>query len=984
MASHLERLRDVLKELFQLDQAELDFGIYRIMNAKRSEVTRFLDEDLLPQVRQVLATVQGADRQTLKAQLDEAVKLAQELGADPETMPKVKELRSRYDATADPAALEEQVFSHLASFFRRYYHEGDFISLRRYKPGVYAIPYEGEEVKLHWANADQYYIRTSETLRDYTFKLTEGRRVHFKVVAADDEKDNTKASDGQERRFTLAESDPLTEQEGELVIRFEHRPDPDKRKQAELLSLASRAILAAAQPEWAHALAAPRPTEKNPYRTLLDKHLADYTARNTFDYFIHKDLGGFLRRELDFYIKNEVMHLDDIEEATAPRVEGYLATVKAIRRIAHKIIDFLAQLEDFQKKLWLKKKFVVETSWCVTLDRVPESLYPEIVANDAQRREWVRLFAIDEIAGEMHKPTYSEPLAQGFLKANPSLVLDTAFFSRDFTRRLLASLDDLDTQTDGLLVHGENFQALRLLEERYRGEVQCIYIDPPYNTGQDGFPYKDRYQHSSWLSMLRDRLELGLFTLAEEGLLFMSVDDIEQHWLKALVLSDHGAGSWLGQFVWKSRRSEDTRAKTGLSADHEYVACLRATDGGALRGAAKDLGKFSNPDNDLRGDWRSADLTGLATRGRRPNLHYDLIDPATGINYGCPPKGWRFDPNTMTRKIQEGRVLFPDDPQGRPRHKLFVGEMRSLFKNLSSVITTVSTAAGTKELADLFPANPFAFPKPTALVSTFVAQAEESSTVLDFFAGSGTTGQSVLELNRADDAGRRFVLVEMAEHFDSVLKPRILKVIYSKDWKDGKPVSREGSSALVKVLRIESYEDTLNNLELRKTKGQQQLLHANPTLLEDYTLRYMLDVEGAGSLLDLDRLADPFAYTLKVATGSVGETREVAVDLVETFNYLLGLRVKHVDEIRGVTVVEGTSPAGDKVLVLWRRLANTDNPALAEWFTKQGYNTQDQEYDLVYVNGDNTLENLRRPDQTWKVRLIEEELHRLMFDTREV
>jgi adenine-specific DNA-methyltransferase len=113
-----------------------------------------------------------------------------------------------------------------------------------------------------------------------------------------------------------------------------------------------------------------RPTEKNPNRTLLEKHLADYTARNTFDYFIHKDLGGFLRRELDFYIKNEVVHLDDIENETAPRVEQYLAKVKAIRRIAHKIIDFLAQLENFQKKLWLKKKFVVETQYCVTLDRI--------------------------------------------------------------------------------------------------------------------------------------------------------------------------------------------------------------------------------------------------------------------------------------------------------------------------------------------------------------------------------------------------------------------------------------------------------------------------------------------------------------------------------------------------------------------------------------------------------------------------------------
>ena len=125
------------------------------------------------------------------------------------------------------------------------------------------------------------------------------------------------------------------------------------------------------------------------------------TARNTFDYFIHKDLGAFLRREMDFYVKNEVMHLDDIESDTTQRVEQYLSKIKVICRIAGKIIDFLAQLEDFQKRLWLKKKFVVETQYCITLDRIPEEFYPEISANIAQREEWVRLFAIDKIEGNL-------------------------------------------------------------------------------------------------------------------------------------------------------------------------------------------------------------------------------------------------------------------------------------------------------------------------------------------------------------------------------------------------------------------------------------------------------------------------------------------------------------------------------------------------------------------------------------------------------
>ena len=223
------------------------------------------------------------------------------------------------------------------------------------------------------------------------------RRVHFKLITADTEQNNNKATEGQERRFILSKAEPLVEENGELLIRFEYRTDAEKRKQADLNAEAVRRILSAERfGAWTETLRVKAPTEKNPNRTLLEKHLTDYTSRNTFDYFIHKDLGGFLRRELDFYIKNEVMHLDDIESEAAPRVEQYLGKVKAIRRIAHKVIVFLEQLENLEKKLWLKKKFVVETNYCVTLDRVPEELYVEIAANDAQREEWAWLFSINE------------------------------------------------------------------------------------------------------------------------------------------------------------------------------------------------------------------------------------------------------------------------------------------------------------------------------------------------------------------------------------------------------------------------------------------------------------------------------------------------------------------------------------------------------------------------------------------------------------
>jgi adenine-specific DNA-methyltransferase len=244
MSQNLEKLKALLAELFQLDQAELDFGIYRIMNAKREEITRFLNNDLLPQVRAVLSAYERESRSALQAELENAKEQAKALGfEDPARAPKVKELQERYNAAFDLEAAENEVFSHLYNFFRRYYSEGDFISLRRYKEGVYAIPYEGEEVKLYWANHDQYYIKTSEYLRNYTFKLPSGKRVHFKLVQADTEKDNNRPAGGNERRFILSQSQPLAEENGELVIRFEYRSHPDKAKQADLNAAAVDRIL---------------------------------------------------------------------------------------------------------------------------------------------------------------------------------------------------------------------------------------------------------------------------------------------------------------------------------------------------------------------------------------------------------------------------------------------------------------------------------------------------------------------------------------------------------------------------------------------------------------------------------------------------------------------------------------------------------------------------------------------------------------------
>lgn len=463
--SYYESFIKKLKEIFMMDHAELDFGIYRIMNQKRSDIQDFLEKDLLPQVKQLLAENNSA-ASALNEELKQAIQACHSVGINPEESPKVMEIKKHMAASADVTALENEVYSHLTTFFSRYYDEGDFISKRRYKDNTYAIPYNGEEVKLYWANADQYYIKTSEYFKNYTFRLADHRAVHFVLKEASTEQNNNKAQNNQERRFALyqEEGEPTVEIiDGELNIYFTYELMPKATKQNNLNISAVEKLKSIIPSEWEALM---QPVSNTDSRLLIEKHLTDYTAKNSFDYFIHKDLGGFLRRELDFYIKNEVMHLDDLDTA---HIQAQLSTVKAIKGVGDKIIRMLASIEDFQKKLWLKKKFVVQTDYCITLDRVPESLYAEICANEEQRKEWVHLFAIDEIEGNITTEGYSEPLTEKFLKENPFLVLDTQFFSAEFKHKLLASIDNMDEQCNGLLINSDNFQALRLIANTFKG-----------------------------------------------------------------------------------------------------------------------------------------------------------------------------------------------------------------------------------------------------------------------------------------------------------------------------------------------------------------------------------------------------------------------------------------------------------------------------------------------------------------------------------
>lgn len=353
---------------------------------------------------------------------------------------------------------------------------------------------------------------------------------------------------------------------------------------------------------------------------------------------------------------------------------------------------------------------------------------------------------------------------------------------------------EFDT-TRNIFIEGDNLDALKLLQETYLGKVKLIYIDPPYNTGTD-LIYEDDFVedtehyltrsnqrdsqgnrllantsangrfHSDWLSMLYPRLKIGWNLLASDGILMVSIDENELSNLRRICDELFGPASFLITCVWRRRQVADSRNDDKASTDHEYVVCYKKPEA-ALKGIPIDQDKYTNPDNDPRGPWLSDNLTGIANQSERPNLHYNVVNPETGRCYPpSPTRGWMCAPDTMERLIAEKRILWPSKGDGRPRFKRFLREARTLDTGLSSWFDDVGfTTEGTRVIQELFGDKIFPFAKPLSLLTKLVTQATSNGEglVLDFFAGSGTSGHAVLAANAADNGKRRYVMVQIPE-----------------------------------------------------------------------------------------------------------------------------------------------------------------------------------------------------------------------------
>lgn len=652
----------------------------------------------------------------------------------------------------------------------------------------------------------------------------------------------------------------------------------------------------------------------------FDKNLNRFLVGMDSDYFIHKDLEKFLLTEQRRYIQNSILGALDTLLNLSPENPTF-AVAKAFRSVTDEVIELLVAVETFQKSLFLMKKKVLTTDYLISLGKIAEAtkndtaqreaLIAQILNNDAQLTEWRDTFNADI--------TEQLPLLEGLY---PTLPLDTRHFDADFVDTLLALFDNLEAETTGLLLNSENFQALELLMEKYRGKVKCVHIDPPYNTNTSGFLYKNDYQHASWLTMMENRLYLAEQLMApESSCILCHIDENEYENLfqlfNQLPLQNQGT------IVW-DKRNPVFGTKT-IATQHEFVvgqskgniklqlqplnrqlilnkaASLVRKHRGATEECRKEFRVWLRNKPDLSGGERAysridkdghvytevgMEAPGLLTD---PKFHEPLIHPTTQKPCRVPANGWSRTPEKMQEMLANNLIVFGPDETKLPQRKVYLRD--HVISELSSVI---SSGERGKHRMDALGLN-FPYSHPIGLYEKLVwaVTPDGNGITLDFFAGSGTTGHAVLRLNKADNGERKFILVEMGDYFESTLKERIRRAMFSENWRDGKPHPNkeiDGTVGIVKYQRLEQYEDVLNNLTYTASNTDNQENNSDVGRSEfpaRIPVKYLYRPEEQQIRLVLD-LRAPFSNRIVYGKDST----EGVVDIVESYCYLKGLAIE--------------------------------------------------------------------------------------------
>ena len=501
-----------------------------------------------------------------------------------------------------------------------------------------------------------------------------------------------------------------------------------------------------------------------------------------------------------------------------------IAHLQRIKNIAYEVIKLIGDFENELKAVWLKPKFAKKVEYVFSLDKLNPNLMDSIT-NDkgfkSQIKEWQELNLVDE---DFNK---EDLLSNDKYKFLP---LDTKHFTKETKYKILSSFENLESMLNGELIKADNFQALNSLMPKYQGKVDLIYIDPPYNAPASEIIYKNNFKDSTWLSMMENRLRLGKEFLSQRGILTCAIDENEQENL-GLLLSNIF-------YEYEKTCVSVVHNPSGTQGDNfsysnEFAYFMYPNIKNIIQGIARD-------EKDVR---NFRDVTGAESlRTAAKNCFYPIyVKDSQIIGFGEVCKD-DFHPTANVIRDDGIVEVYPIDPQGIERKWRFAKQTIESIKNelFATFLKTrnvwdikrgkdtfnpkttwfdskySANNYGVQILNNILPNNEFDYPKSIHTVKDSIYLAsKEDSVILDFFGGSGTTAHAVLELNR-EGANRKFVLVEQGEHFYNVILPRIKKVAFSSEWKNGKlkdDKQVKPSSITFRYYELESYEEALANCE---------------------------------------------------------------------------------------------------------------------------------------------------------------------------
>lgn len=942
MQNSLEQLKNSLKEMFQFQNNDLNFGIYKIYKLKQKEIEKFIDDNLENIVKKELQNVSNLEEKSNLLELElflkwfNQEKLLEDINSNYEKIDwfinlwwnwdtkKLKEILKSGRNWSIEWDLENKIYNYILNFFELYYSEWDFgyntRSLNTYKV-EYDEDYKWTDIMFHWKHKWSYYIKSGNGFNSVKFAL-ENKNIEFLLESNEESEweeisqNNNRETEFKHYKFNRIEniwdttfkvifnlSKTSTAKEEILKKIFEEiygknlgdeflfnkewksifnsldknfgKIENWNMKGFSQLKIKKDDLVKKYDSnfwKWEKINKSFDELDKsseieNTIITLwsLDNKLNSFYIWNDSDFFIHKNLNWFLTKEKEKFIKNNILWgLSTILNSKIDNTT--LVIAKTFNEISSKIIEFLSAIEEFQKWIFESKKKVLVSEYCITLDKIGESFYDEILANKEQIQEWKNLWFISD----------EKVLSIDYLKENQTLNIDTKFFSKDFKDRLLNTFEDLEEETNGILINSENFQALNLLKNKYRGKIKCIYIDPPYNTGSDWFVYKDSFKHSSWLSMMENRLELAKEFLSDDWVIFVSIDDNEQDNLKKLMDEVFGSENFVGRIAWESKtKSQNTKdAYRKLQPRTENIFVYFRNQKINFNLIVKWKKEYKEKDEKWFFRFSIIEQMNAEWIRWRNTMIFDIF-------WITPPgwKQWQLWKETIELFKKRWDILIKNN---KPYLKMRPDDERSditlpFWALFSKEIWTTESAK--KELWNFFIKNRFDTVKPVNLVKKVIFHwSNPNDIILDFFSWSWTTQQAVIELNKEDNWNRKYIWVEMWEYFDSVTKPRVQKVMYTSNWKNWLPQNNKWVSQIMKYQVLEQYEDMLDKLEID-----------NEDFPEWLDLKYLYKKEEI-KLKSTLNLRKPFENNYIYGKAK----KQTQIDLIETYNYAKGNTIESI------------------------------------------------------------------------------------------